>query len=208
MGKKKKRIKLLSIYATIEGAIREKNLLNHLKNHYHDESKVKLNISPIHGGTPDRLLDDAFKRLHHGYDRIFVWLDEDIDISGPSRNRLFSEWRVPEEHQEAFMDCPLGQLQSTYNNTSMRKPVLVASNPVCVESLILRALGKTPCHSSLDLAKVAQQRQDLKNSLDGVFGRADELEYYDAHLDKTKLEAARKEIPELDLLISLITTKR
>jgi len=65
--KKKKRKKLFSVYATIEGEKREVNFLRHLKKIYLDETKVKLTVSPIHGGNPDRLLNDTFKRLFFGY---------------------------------------------------------------------------------------------------------------------------------------------
>ncbi|GEM_PF-2191215 len=203
--KKKKRKKLFSVYATIEGKLREANFLRHLQKIYLDESKVKLTISPIHGGSPDRLLNDAFGRLYFGYNRMFVWIDEDIDISQQTKKRLFQEWRIEKEHESAFLKCPLADLQKKYNNITMKNPILIVSNPVCVESLILRTLGMTPRHTTMNLAEIPKQRKDLKSALEGIFRGEDECEYYNQNLLKPNLENKRKNIQELDLLISMIT---
>lgn len=205
MGKnKKKRKTKLTIFTTIEGESRESKLLKVLEEIYCDRQLIKLTVDPVHGGNPDALLESIMRRLHNGYDRMFLWIDEDKNLSQESRESLFKPWRITEDCSDDFYSCPLGKLQQ-HHNTANRHPVLIVSQPICVESLILRALGKIPCHQQLDVTIVKKQNRELKNSLDGVFGKKDEYEYLRQHLTLENLEKVRKSIPELNLLISMLT---
>jgi len=57
----------------------------------------------------------------------------------------------------------------------------------------------------MNLAEIPKQRKDLKSALEGIFRGEDECEYYNQNLLKPNLENKRKNIQELDLLISMIT---
>lgn len=200
---KKKRHKLFSVFAVIEGEKREVNLLLYLKEIYLDKQKVKFMEHPVHGGNPDVLLGHAIRYLHFAYDRIFVWIDEDKDLNQESREALFKNWKIDNSKKNDFLRCPLGDLQKTYNSKK-QNPILIVSQPVCVESLILRTLGKTPCHQSLQKNILSKQKRELKNSIDGMFAGECEYQYYLQNLSKDKLEEKRTEIKELDLLISML----
>lgn len=102
MAKKKQ---LLTVFATIEGSKRERIILSILEKIYLDRSLAKLTIHPKHGGNPDALLDDTLRYLHHGYDRMFIWIDEDIDLSLASRKKLFKEWKVNTNEENDFYAC-------------------------------------------------------------------------------------------------------
>ncbi len=200
----KKKAQRLTVFATIEGAKREKILLTILEEIYLDDTKVRLKVMDKHGGNPDILLDYTLKHLHYGYDRMLLWIDEDKDLSLESKGKLYKQWCVTDSEKSVFYDCPLGQLQECYNR-ECRKPVLIVSQPVCVESLIIRALGKKLPHAQINTGNIAKQKRELKNALDGVLSGKDEYEYLQQQLTRQRLEEARSSIPELDLIISMIT---
>ncbi|NBV98384.1 MAG: hypothetical protein EBR67_02585 [Proteobacteria bacterium] len=52
-------------------------------------------------------------------------------------------------------------------------------------------------------AERERQVRKLKNTLDGILENKDELQYYQDQLPKSVLEIRRKNISELDLLISM-----
>lgn len=202
MGKKRK-TKRFSVLAIIEGQKREKAFLEFLKEIYLDKN-VNLKISLTFGGNPDQLLSTAIKNLSFGYNRVFVWFDEDTDIKQESRESLSKAWKIEKEHKNKFLSCPLAQLQQSHNESQQQNPVIIISQPICVESLILKVLGKTPCHSSINTKILKKQKRELKNSLDGIIGKTDEYEYYKKNLTKELLEKRRLEIKELDLIISML----
>lgn len=204
---KKRKTKRFSVFAIIEGQKREKTLLECLEEIYHDEN-VKLTVSPIFGGNPDQLLSTAIKRLSFGYNRVFVWFDEDTDITRESRKSLFKVWKIEEEQKNKFLSCPLALLQQSYNESQQRNPIIIISQPICVESLILKIFGKTPPHSSINTKILKKQKRELKNSVDGIIGKMNEYEYYKNNLTKELLEERRLEIKELDLLISMLLLPR
>lgn len=205
MGKKKKRQKLFSVFAVIEGEKREANFLLHLKEIYLDAARVKFIEHPIHGGSPDRLLEQALKCLYFAYDRIFVWIDEDVDLSENSREVLFKEWKIDNKFKQEFIKCPLGRLQEKYN-INKQNPILIVSQPVSVEAIILKTLGKNMPFSCEEFNSKERKKQinDLKSCLNSVFNGMEEREYYKNNLTKDILEEKRKNIAELDLLISMI----
>lgn len=199
---KKKRKSFLTVHVTIEGIKRERNFLKILQNLYHDNQKVKLAFNPKNGGNPNALLDSALRYISFGYDKMYIWIDEDIDLNQDSREKLYRHWRV--EDKDRFYACPLGELQSRYNST-LRNPVLIVSQPISVESLIIRSLGTNLPHQQLNLDILADQKRDLKSSLEGIIGLEDEYECLSAKLTKDLLEEKRISVPELELLISMLS---
>lgn len=113
-------------------------------------------------------------------------------------------WNLNEKDSKEILFCPLREIQTCLNQ-GLKKPVLIVSQPICVESLILRTLGKQPKYLIYEPDNRNQQIQDLKNALDGVLGREKPLDYYRKNLSKGILDKRRKEIPELDLLIKMIS---
>jgi len=200
---KKKRNLFLTVYATIEGEKRELILFKILQDIYLDRKKIKLTINPVHGGNPNFLLNSATRYISFNYNRMFVWIDEDIDLNRDSRETLCKYWCVTDKN--TFYSCPLGQLQNRYNQ-ALHNPVLIVSQPICVESLILSLLGKRLPHQHLNSEILKKQKRELKNSLSGVIGSVNEYEYLAAKLTKEVLEEKRLLIPELELLLSMITS--
>lgn len=201
---KKKRQKLFSVLAVIEGE-REATLLKYLKEIYLDATKIKFTEEPPTGGNPNWLLDKAIKKLYCGYDRIFLWIDEDVDIEEEGRRKLFKEWRILQNDWQDFYEHPLADLQEKYNSNN-HNPILIVSQPVSVEALILNILGKHMPQSCLNfcIENREQQLKDLKNCVKTAFNVIGEPEYYRQNLSKDILEIRRKEIKELDLLISML----
>ncbi len=203
MGKKKK-LKRFSVLAIIEGEKRETNFLKFLQELYLDEAVISFKNPPIYGGSPDRLIGSAIKQLHYGFNRIFVWIDEDTIINHESRESLFKAWRITEEQKKDFFNCPLGYLHQRYNEPQQRNPIIIVSQPICVEALILRVLNRAPCHSAIAPEIIQRQKKELKSSLAGLLGKTDEYKYYQENLTKEYLEIQRTKIKELDLLISML----
>ncbi len=120
----RKKAQRLTVLATIEGAKREKIFLSVLGGIYLDDNKIRLKVMDKHGGNPVTLLDYTLRHLHYGYDRMFLWIDEDKDLNLDSRKKLHKLWKVANGDESAFYTCPLGELQERYNQ-DYRKPVLI-----------------------------------------------------------------------------------
>ncbi len=207
MGKKKKRERKTSVFASVEGK-REKAFLLALKEIYQlKENNIKLNIEYSSGGTPDKIISTAIK-TSYGM-RVFAWLDEDFEpeypLSREIRKRLLTCWNI-KEPDATFFECPFPDLQSKYNQDG-KKPVIVTSRPVCVESIILQILDKNLPFKEYDPEKRRTQIDTLKGKLKEQMENKSEEAFYIENLSKEKLEAKRKEIPELDLILSLISKK-
>ncbi len=204
MGKTKRKAKI-TVFGSVEG-YREKYFLDFLKEIYEPR---KHNINPTFdepsGGTPDKLVGQAFQHDH--FSRTFVWLDEDFEPEYPLcdelRKKLAISWKVDEEKLNALLNCPLKDLESRFN-LEKRKPRLIVSQPVCVESIILKILDKSLPYEQYDPAKRKEQIKRLKNCVNGIVG-SNEAQFYQEHLTKEKIEEKRKNIPVLDILISMIT---
>ena len=157
------------------------------------------------GGTADSIVGKALEECHR--DKSFVWFDEDFEPGKPLgreiRKKVAQCWNPNLNDDDDFFQCPLGELQSRYN-WSGRNPILIVSQPVCADAMILRVLGYPPKISHYDHNKREKQIQDLKNHLKSLIGKQDEQAFYMACLSKECLEVKRGEIPELDLLISMI----
>lgn len=110
---KKNRRKKRTIYSVIEGKEVESHLLSFINEIYLDTSTTALKVAPIHGGNPDRLIAAAIRNLHCGYDQLFVWIDEDREISYETKISLSKCWRI--ENNSGFLVCPLKDLQRLHN---------------------------------------------------------------------------------------------
>ncbi len=199
---KKNRVKKRTVFASIEGENTEIGFFKLLKELYFDQSTTSLREKPVGGGNPDHIIGFAFKECSRT--NSFAWIDEDTDIKKDTRERLFKEWRVDDEKKEDLLNCPLKDLQRRFN-PDIRNPILIVSQPVCVESLILRTLGRKPTHSTFDEKTRKKQVDDLKSSLAGLTERMPLYDYLKEHLTKDILDQKRIEIPELDLLIKMVS---
>ena len=88
----------------------------------------------------------------------------------------------------------MAKLQADFNADNKKRPTLIVSKPRSVESFILKVLDK----------ELPKNLNTLKNALDGIIKGVDELDFYRGHLTIEVLEEKRKEIPELNLLISML----
>lgn len=195
---KKKRFKKITVYGVLEGTKDERNFLEYLQALYSDTKKVHITLDPKGGGSPDHLLETALKNTDRN--RCFVWMDEDEDLTPESRKTLAKCWKVKE------IVCPLKNIHATHHNANNPlKFVIVISHPVCFEGFMLELLGKNNPHPVLIPANRDKQVQDLKNAFKSVIGTIKPSDFYEIHLLKATLETKRKAIPELDLLIKLIS---
>lgn len=210
---KKKRIKNLTVFGCVEGN-REQAFIDFLREIYTPDAN-NIAFKPEHssGGTPDKIVTIAIRECHR--DKSFAWFDEDFEptespLSKEVRQHLVKCWNVKdEEHANALLECPVGKLQATYNSTNNKKPTLIVSQPVCSESLILRALGQVIPYEQYDPNKRKSQIDGLKDRLNQLMGGSkgvpEQTAYYRSQLNKELLEKRRRSIPELDLLISMLT---
>lgn len=203
---KKKRIRKLTVFGCVEGD-REHFFLDYLREVYQPEAN-NIAFYPEHssGGTPDRIVNSALHKCDR--DKSFAWFDEDFEPAHPlgneTRESLAKSWNISDERKETFLACPLKDLQSAYNINN-RKPSLIISQPVCSESLILKILGESLPYEQYEHEKRDSQIKGLKNKLDTLMAGKADVEFYKEVLSKEKLEKIRENIPELDLLIKMIT---
>lgn len=204
MGKKRK--KKQSVYGVVEG-VREKLFLEVLVEIYKPrDHNINPNFEHTSGGTPDKIVGTAIK--HADRDKVFAWFDEDFEPDNPIgkdvKSSLARCWGITETDQ-AFWDCSLSNIQENHNSENKRKPTLIVSKPVCVESVILRILGVDLPYAEYDPSRRAQQIETLKGKLKETIGEKDEKEFYHSKLSVEILEKKRSEIAELDFLISMIS---
>lgn len=197
---KKKRKRKLTLYAVLEGE-REESFFKFLQEIYYDKEALSIHPNPSYGGKPESLINQAI--MHADRDRCFVWLDEDKEFT--DRDSLYQTWNILEESRDEFMKEPLGLLQEKFNSDNKKKPSLIISKPISVEAFILKVLDREIPLDCQILKPAERERQvkKLKNTLDGILEKKDELQYYQDQLPESILEVRRKNIPELDLLISM-----
>jgi hypothetical protein len=144
-----------------------------------DINGINFKYENANGGYPDRILGFAINECHR--DRSFAWFDEDFEPRNP---------------------------QNKYNSSN-QKPVIIISQPVCSESLIIQALGETIPESCkiYNPNKIERDKQikGLKDKLKKIIGKENKLDYFRTKLTKEILEERKKSIPSLDLLILMIT---
>lgn len=203
---KKKRIRKLTVAGVIEGD-REQAFLDHLRSIYQpDQNNIALYPEHASGGNADSIVKKALIKCDR--DRSFCWLDEDFEpdqpLSREIRELIAIKWCVPEAQKAAFYACPLKDLQLQYNQSN-KNPILIVSQPVCADSLILKILERTLPYNQYDPAARKTQIDGLKNCLKQVLGNKKDADFYKENLPKEILEKKRTTIRELDLLISAIT---
>ncbi len=198
---KKKRKQKLTLYAVLEGKEREVIFFQFLQEIYYDKETLSIYPSRSYGGKPESLINQAIR--HADRNRCFVWLDEDKEFT--DRDSLYKAWNISEVSRDKFMKEPLGLLQEKFNSDNKKKPSLIVSKPISVEAFILKVLGREIPLDCQILKPAERERQvkKLKNTLEGILEKKDELQYYQDQLPKSVLEIRRKNISELDLLISM-----
>jgi hypothetical protein len=206
MGKLRK--KKCTVYGIVEDQIEFIEYLNEI--YQTDINGINFKYENANGGYPDRILGFAINECHR--DRSFAWFDEDFEphnpISKEARTKLAKYWKIEEKNIEDFLKCPLSEIQNKYNSSN-RKPVIIISQPVCSESLIIQALGETIPESCkiYNPNKIERDKQikGLKDKLKKIIGKENKLDYFRTKLTKEILEERKKSIPSLDLLILMIT---
>ncbi len=205
MTKKKK----ISLYGVVEGD-REKCFLSALMQLYQPrDNNISPDIDPSRGGQPNKIVTDVLKRIDRR--RCFAWFDEDFEPNSPLseevRRHLATAWDIVDDQKADFLACPLKDLQPIFNLNNRKKPTLIISNPVSVESLILHALGRGSPVAEYVHEQRDRQIRDLKGALNSLIdaSRRSEFEFYLEELNMDSLEERRGQLPELDLLISMIT---
>lgn len=201
---KKSRTKKTTVYGCIEGK-RENVFLTCLTQIYQSKDNgINIQWEGATGGAPDKFISVAMKACDR--DKSFAWLDEDFEpkypLSRDARECLAKCWNIQLEHLNDFYSCPLRDLQKIHNPKN-RKPLLIISNPVCVESIILKSLGEVLPFVNYDHTKRTAQIDGLKNKLNELIGDNLEADFYLSKLSIDLLEQRKILIPELDLLISL-----
>lgn len=203
MGKLRK--KNCTVYGIVEDQI------EFLKEIYQTkQNNINLELKNSFGGKPDRIVEFAIRESQR--DRSFAWFDEDFEprdtISENIRHKLAQCWKVEEKNLKDFLKCRLSELQNQYNPNN-KKPIIIISQPVCSESIIIQVLGeKIPDSCKIyNPNKLERDKQikGLKDKLNKIIEKEDKLNYYQKKLSKDILEERRKSIPVLDLLISMIT---
>lgn len=201
-----KRARKKTSYCCVEGD-RESSFVEFLVALYKPgENNIAFYPENSAGGIPDRIVKKALDNAHR--DMSFAWFDEDFEpresLSVDLRKRLAQCWLVDDAELEDFLSCPLKDMQGRFN-PQKRKPILIVSNPVCCESIILQVLGRNAAVGKYQHDKRADQIRTLKHQLNQVFNGQEEKDFYLANLTKEGLEESRKKIELLDLLISMVS---
>lgn len=215
MGKKKgSRVKNSTAYIACEGD-RENLFCEFLDELYEPKkNKINLNYENLHGGRADKFVKQAIIEINR--DKSFAWFDEDFEsiadqrLSNDQKRKLIEAWKIPSDKEAEFLKTESKDLQGKFNQNK-RKPILIVSQPICVEAMIIRILGKELPEKAkiFDPRNREKQIEMLKNAVDGIMGlsgskkekETQAKEYYRANLTKEILEEKRKEIKELDLLL-------
>jgi len=197
---KKTRNSKRTIFAVIEGYKTERILLSKLITLYMNPSKTNIQINPTHGGTPSSLVDIAINNLNYGYDKVFVWIDEDKGLKERALNKLAKCWKVNDA--SLLHKFLLKDLQKTFNHEK-KNPILVVSQPICVESIYLTILGKNN-NIQYQQTKRASQIKTLKDQLSMITGK-DVKKFVEENIKREMIEIAREKVPELDLIIKILS---
>ena len=204
---KKKRQRNISLYGNLEG-LREKAFINALVDIYKTtESNISPKFDPSNGGNPDKIIGDTLKERHR--DKAFAWLDEDFEPASPLskeiRGKLAKCWEIGDANLQDFYNCPMRDLQRNYNADNFKKPILIVSQPVCADALILQILGEAPVHTTYAPNQRDRQIRELKSQLNQLINGQEEVKYYIQRLNQNILNERSEQIPLLKLLITMVT---
>jgi GT2 family glycosyltransferase len=137
---KKKRSRKLTVFGSVEGN-REEAFIEFLREIYQPQNNnISFIIENANGGGADSIVLPALHKCDRN--RSFAWLDEDFEpkhspLSEAVRQKLIKCWCVPSDKHAEFISCSIGNLQKEFNKEN-KNPILIVSQPVCSESLILR----------------------------------------------------------------------
>lgn len=208
MARKKKRQKNKTVFISIEGN-RETYFFEYLIELYKPEENG-INIYPeqCRGGSPASILNKALLNLH--YNKVYAWFDEDTTLEDSENYKIFDKLQSNWNLNSIINKNTLSKdLQETYN-TNNRNPILIVSNPLSVEGILIRLLDKNiPSFQQPYLNKscIEANKKNIKSAVNGFIGASSskekELAYYRINLSKKILEEKSNDIFELKLLLSI-----
>lgn len=197
---KKKRKKEQIIFVVLEGN-REKEFILYLSEVFDPNHNIKIKYHPDFGGCSDAILDRALRSCF--YDRVYVWFDEDSKLSKDRINALKKCWniKIPER-------CNDRDLQAL--NHKMRNPILIVSNPISIEGIIIKLFDKNIPNFAeplLSTNNLEYNKRIIKNSVEGIMQNCCDIEYYRNNLSKNQILEKASEIKELEILLSIFNIK-
>lgn len=203
----KARKKKISVYGAIEGD-REMDFLNHLIGIFKDmNNSINHKLEHCGGGTGTSIIKKAVNNQH--YDRCFAWLDEDFEFNNAPdadiKNRLSELWCLDSVNKSKFLASQLSSYQKQFN-LQKRKPILIISQPVCVDALLLKILDIPLPFSKMGntAEEVKIQIGQLKSMFKQQLNGKKQTEFFQDKITIELLMLKRSSIPELDLLLSQI----
>ncbi len=205
---KKNRTRKSTVYISMEGD-REIVFYQYLGELYNPKNNgINITRSTNTGGTPDRVINDALKNLH--YNKTYAWFDEDTQVGNSDNFNVYEglrkAWNI---NQEIDKKIPSKDLMNIYNPTK-RNPILIVSNPLSIEGVLIRLFDKklpTFKEPLLHNKNIEDNKNKIKSAVCGIFGcKYDEnieMAYYRENLSKEILEEKAKVVEELGLLLSI-----
>lgn len=207
--KSKRRKAYKTIFIACEGC-REHEFLTYIKDLFYEELQernIRIEIDDkknnAFGGTPEKRLSTALKN-ESKYNIVIAWLDDDVQIEDARiHRRLEQSWCVGRISDNISLD----ELKKL--NINNRNPIIILAQPLSIESVIIRILGKDI--PNLDESLSAKSKVNkLKNSLSGIFGFKDvdkEYQYYLENLSKEDLISRARNIECLKKLFEILNIK-
>ncbi|KKA43467.1 RloB domain-containing protein [Salinivibrio sp. KP-1] len=112
-GRKSRRVSVTSLLIVGEG-VHDRAFLNHMKGLYDDRHNGQtIKVESSDGGSPGNIIRAACKQKEAAYDRRFVLMDGDVEITE-------KDWSSAKKHGIE----------------------IIISNPVCLEGMLLSVLGE------------------------------------------------------------------
>ena len=215
---KKSRVRKKTIYIGMEG-YREVYFLEHIKKIYFSREvlcNTNIEWDEIKGSTPVKMLLTLFQKSSIKQ-RSYLIIDNDTVLnSGSSRNDLDDLknmikkcWQL-DSGQDISDDIKISELALL--NTKNRMPLIIVSEPINMDGLIIRVFGK-----ELPKLSVSQNTDTdkikLKSKCDSILGinktedkllkRRLTLEFYNKHLTKQMLDSQAQRYPCLQQMINI-----
>lgn len=195
MGKKKKRQRNKVVFVAREGD-REEVFLNYLQEIFDPEHKITIKFPPEKGGNSNAILDRAFHAIQG---MAYAWFDEDDVLDKEHREELEKCWHVKFPENIKDREIP------SYNK-SLSYPIVIVSRPLSIEGFLIRLFDKNlpkfkePLKSEENFEL---NKNMMKSSVKGIFGKFTDIEYYRQHLSKEHIMKKAQEIEELRLLLRI-----
>lgn len=202
----KKRIARTTIFIACEGC-REHSFLSCIKELFKEELDKKLVTLEIDskrnkfGGDPKVTINRALKKCEE-YEKVIALIDEDKELTDKETiEDLCKAWCVNKPKKAV---C----LQELKNlNKKSKNPIIVLSQPLSIESVVIKTLGKKMPKLNTNLSNKSKV-DNLKGYLEEIFGFKDdankEKQYYINHLKKDDLLRRVSSIPTLKELFNIL----